>query len=432
LIVVPAARLSAAIEILSEIDGRRRPAADSLKDWGVTHRFAGATDRALIADLVYDALRVRASSIYAMGQDTARAMLIGALRDVRKLELVDLLALFSGSGFAPPPLDESEQRRFRDWNLTDAPPHVLGNYPEWLEPSFAAAFGEQALEEGKALARRAPLDLRVNTLKGDRLKAQKALAHLHCEPTTFSPVGLRIAPADNRRTPAMTAEPAFFKGLVEVQDEGSQLAVLLSKAGAGEQVLDLCAGGGGKSLALAALMGNRGQIYAYDRDGRRLMPAMARLSRAGARNIQLRAPRAGQDVLSDLSGRCDLVFVDAPCTGSGTWRRNPDAKWRIRSGALAQRVAAQRMILAQAAGFTKSGGRIVYVTCSLLCEENEDRVKEFLAEHPQFDAEAAETSASRADLTRLARFASPHGIGLRLSPRTTETDGFFVSVLRRH
>jgi 16S rRNA (cytosine967-C5)-methyltransferase len=432
LIVVPAARLSAAIEILSDIVGRRRPATDSLKDWGIAHRFAGATDRALIADLVYDALRVRASSIYALDQDSARAMVIGALRDVRQLELVELLNLFSGAGHAPPPLDESEQRRIREWNLTVAPRHVLGNYPQWLEPSFVAAFGEHAVEEGKALARRAPLDLRVNTLKGDRPKAQKALAHLRCEPTALSPVGLRIAPMDNRRAPSLIAEPAFFKGMVEVQDEGSQLAVLLSNARPGEQVLDLCAGGGGKSLALAALMGNRGQIYAFDSSGRRLMPAMARLSRAGARNIQLRAPRGGNDVLSDLSDRCDLVLVDAPCTGSGTWRRNPDAKWRIRPGALTQRIATQRLILAQAAGFTKPGGRITYVTCSVLCEENEDRVKEFLAEHPQFAAEEAAASANRADLAQLARFASPHNIGLRLSPRTSDTDGFFVSVLRRH
>jgi 16S rRNA methyltransferase RsmB/F len=177
-------------------------------------------------------------------------------------------------------------------------------------------------------------------------------------------------------------------------------------------------------LAMAALMGNKGQIYAYDADGRRLTPAIARLTRSGARNIQIRAPRGKQDVLSDLTGHCDLVFIDAPCTGCGTWRRNPDAKWRTRPGALAQRIVEQRAILEQAAGYAKPGGRIVYVTCSLLREENEDRVRDFLGDHLDFSAEQAAATAAHANLPELARFASPHSLGLRFSPRTAETDGF--------
>jgi 16S rRNA (cytosine967-C5)-methyltransferase len=430
--VVPAARLSAAVEVLAEIETRKRPAVDALKEWGITHRFAGSKDRASIADIVYDALRVRASSIFAMAEETPRALIIGALHDVRGFDLAAVNTLFSGTGFAPEPLSESERTRYLEWNLEGAPVHVRGNFPAWLTDSFTAAFGEDAVAEGQALARRAPLDLRVNILKGNRPKAVKALAHLNPEATSYSPFGLRIRPLIEGRGPAMQAEPIYVKGLVEIQDEGSQLAAQLSAARAGEQVLDLCAGAGGKTLAMASLMANKGQIYAYDADGRRLTPALARLTRSGARNVQLRAPRGTQDVLADLAGHCDLVFVDAPCTGSGTWRRNPDAKWRTRPGALEQRIVQQKAILEQAVIYTKPGGRIAYVTCSVLCEENEERVLDFLQNHGDFGAEEAAISAAQANLPNLARFASPHSVGLRFSPRTADTDGFFVTVLRRH
>jgi 16S rRNA (cytosine967-C5)-methyltransferase len=430
--VIPAARVSAAIEVLAEIETRKRPAVEVLKDWGIAHRFAGSKDRAFIADLVYDALRVRASSAYAMAQETPRALVLGALGDVRGLDLDAVDALFTGAGYAPEPLSEGERARFVAWDLVGAPPYVRGNFPNWLADSFAVAFGDDAVAEGQALAHRAALDLRVNILKGNRRKAFKALAHLNPEATPYSPFGLRIRPSLDGRGPAMQAEPAYVKGLVEIQDEGSQLAAQLSAARAGEQVLDLCAGAGGKTLAMASLMANKGQIYAYDADGRRLTPALARLTRSAARNVQVRAPRGTQDVLADLVGHCDLVFVDAPCTGSGTWRRNPDAKWRTRPGALEQRIVQQKAVLEQAATYTKPGGRVAYVTCSVLCEENEARVRDFLTDHADFSAEDAMTSAAQANLPELARFASPHSFGLRLSPRTADTDGFFVAVLRRH
>ena len=160
-------------------------------------------------------------------------------------------------------------------------------------------------------------------------------------PTPFSPIGLRIAVRGDGRGPALSAEPAYVKGLVEVQDEGSQLAALLSGAKPGMQALDFCAGAGGKTLALAGMMDNQGQIYATDTDGRRLAPIFGRLERSGARNVQVRAPRGVRDVLADLAGRCDLVLIDAPCSGSGAWRRSPDAKWRMRPGALEQRIKDQ-------------------------------------------------------------------------------------------
>lgn len=429
--MTPAARVAAAIEILADIETRHRPASDALKDWGLVHRFAGSKDRAALASLVYDALRCRASAAFVMGAETARAIVLGSLREMRSLTYEDIAALFTGEGFAPAALTDEERERFETASLDDAPAHIRGNFPEWLAPSFAAVFGDAAVDEGRALATRAPLDLRVNSLKATREKAQAALAHLGAAPTPLSPLGLRLPLSEDGRSPSLAGEPAYVKGLVEIQDEGSQLAALLCAVQPGEQVLDLCAGGGGKTLALAAMMENRGQIYATDRDARRLAGLFRRLEKAGTRNVQVRPPRRGSDPLADLAGRCDLVLIDAPCTGTGTWRRNPDAKWRIRPGALAQRLKEQDEILEIAQRFVKQNGRLIYVTCSLLREENEDRVAAFLENHPDFAPIEPAELAQAAGLPELARFASRFGPGLRLSPLASGTDGFFIAGLRR-
>lgn len=428
--MTPAAHVSAAIEILGDLAQRRRPAADALKEWGQRHRFAGSKDRAAIASLLFDALRKSSSSAFVMGADAPRAIMLGALREARGMDVGAIAALCSGEGHAPAPLSDAERVRLETATLDAAPDSVRGDYPEWLADRFALAFGARAAEEGAALATRAPVDLRVNILKGDREQALQKLAHLAPVPTPLSPLGLRID-AGHKRGPALAAETAYVKGYVEPQDEGSQLASLLCAAAPGEQVLDLCAGGGGKALALAGQMHNRGQIYAYDSDGRRLMPLHERLERAGARNIQIRAPRGKTDVLADLDGRCDLVLIDAPCTGTGVWRRHPDAKWRLAPGALTLRLQEQTALLAQAACFVKPGGRIVYVTCSVLIDENESQVAAFLAAHEDFAALSAEETTRAAGLPDLARYASPHGAGLRFSPATSGTDGFYVSVLHR-
>ena len=428
--MTPAAHVSAAIEILGALAERRRPAADALKDWGQRHRFAGSKDRAAIASLLFDALRKSASAAFVMGADAPRAIMLGALREARGLDASAIAALCSGEGHAPAPLSDEERARLETATLDAAPDHVRGDYPEWLADKFALAFGDRAAEEGAALATRAPVDLRVNILKGDRAQALAKLAHLAPEPTPLSPLGLRID-AGHKRGPALAAETAYVKGYVEPQDEGSQLASLLCAAAPGEQALDLCAGGGGKALALAGQMHNRGQLYAYDSDGRRLMPLHERLERAGARNIQIRAPRGQADVLADLEGRCDLVLIDAPCTGTGVWRRHPDAKWRLAPGALTLRLQEQAALLTQAARFVKAGGRLVYVTCSVLLDENENQIAAFLAAHEAFAPLPAAETAQAAGLPDLARFASSHSAGLRFSPATSGTDGFYVCVLTR-
>lgn len=421
--MTPAARLQAAIEVVTAIIDERRPAPDALKAWGQAHRFAGSGDRAAIGGLVYDALRRKASSAYVMGADTPRAIVLGMLKRERRLDADAIAKLASGAQYAPAGLSDDERARLDGASLDGAPAHVAGDYPEWLDDAFAQSFGDARAEEGAALASRAPLDLRVNTLKADRDKALAMLADLKPEPTPWSPWGLRIALAADAKAPPIHAEPAFLKGLVEVQDEGSQLAALFSGAKPGEQVLDLCAGAGGKTLALAAMMENKGQLFATDDDKRRLAPIHDRLARSGARNVQVRTPKSVHTEIDDLKGRMDLVLIDAPCTGTGAWRRNPDAKWRMRPGALEQRTKEQADILDRAVGFLKPGGRIVYITCSLLDAENGAQVRGFLARHPEFTAAAPGEGV----VTGARRSVE----GTLLTPRTTGTDGFFVSVLKR-
>ena len=431
--MTPAARLAAAIEVFADIEARRRPAGDALKDWGLSHRFAGSGDRAAIAGLVYDALRRKSSAAWLMGEATPRAVLIGMLRRERDLDPAAIAALCGAVPHAPEALTAAERAALDRNSLDGAPLHVEGDYPEWLDAHLARAFGEERAAEGAALASRAPLDLRVNSLVTERDDVVPRLAHLHAEPTRWSPTGLRIRLAADARSPAIHAEPPYIKGQIEIQDEGSQLAALLARAKPGEQVVDLCAGAGGKTLALAAAMDNHGQIYATDSDKRRLAAIHQRIERSGARNIQVRTPRGDAETLGDLAGRADLVLIDAPCTGIGTWRRNPDAKWRIRPGALDERLKQQEAVLERAAPLVKPGGRIVYVTCSVLTEENGAQVRGFAGRHPDFSVEkpghVINTLGERAYLFSRAVLISDEG--LLMTPRRTDTDGFFVSMLRR-
>lgn len=436
--MTPAARIAAAIEILADLEVRRRPVNDALRDWGQTHRFAGSKDRAAVASLVYDALRRRASSTFLLGDESPRAVVLGMLRLGRGLEGQEIARLFSGERFAPPVLSDDERARL-EGPVPDMPAASAGDFPEWLTESLARALGDDLIPEMQALADRAPVDVRVNTLKTTREQLAAALAHFAPEPTPHAPQGLRFHVGEDGRGPALQVEPEFLQGLYEIQDEGSQLAALLTLAAPGEQVVDLCAGAGGKTLALAAQMDNRGQIFATDVDARRLVAIHDRVARSGARNVQVRVPRGRYDPvrnpqvadpLADLAGAADLVLVDAPCTGAGTWRRNPDAKWRLRPGALAERIADQALVLDRAAGLVKPGGRIAYVTCSLLPEENDEAVADFLERNAGFEPIAPADVAQAAGVSRLAEFAT-QGSGLLLTPHRTETDGFYVALLRK-
>jgi 16S rRNA (cytosine967-C5)-methyltransferase len=283
------------------------------------------------------------------------------------------------------------------------------------------------------MASRAPLDLRVNTLKANREKVLRSLAHLGAKETPWSPLGLRIELSADARNIGIHAEEDFIKGAVEVQDEGSQLAALLAAAKPGEQVIDLCAGAGGKTLALAAMMQGKGRLIATDHDKRQLAPIHERLSRAGVHNAEVRTPKGEADPLADIRASADLVLIDAPCTGTGTWRRNPDAKWRMRPGALEVRLKDQIAVLDRAAGLVKPGGRIAYITCSVLPPENGEQVRGFVSRHPEFSVVPPEQTASvlwdKAEAFAEAALRSPEG--WLMTPRRTGTDGFFVSVLKR-
>jgi len=431
--MIPAARAAAAIEVLADIETRHRPAADAMKDWGLAHRFAGSGDRAAISGLVYDALRKKSSSAWIMGGPSPRAEILGALRQTHDFDVEAIAALCDGGRFAPEPLSAPERDALASRSLADAPAYIAGDYPEWLDPYLAQIFGEARVAEATAMASRAPLDLRVNTLKAKREKILPRLAHLGAQPTPWSQLGLRIELGADVRNPGIHAEEDFIKGAIEVQDEGSQLAALLSAAKPGEQVIDLCAGAGGKTLALAAMMQGKGRLIATDHDKRQLAPIHERLSRAGVHNCDVRTPKGPNDTLADIHASADLVLIDAPCTGTGTWRRNPDAKWRMRPGALEVRLKDQITVLDRAAALTKPGGRIAYITCSVLPPENGEQIRGFVARHPEFAVVPPEQTTAvlwdKAEDFAAATLQSAEG--LLMTPRRTGTDGFFVSVLRR-
>ena len=418
-------RLSAAIEILTEVETRHRPVKLALKAWGDASRFAGAKDRAWISGLVLEVLRRRRSLAWRMGDDSPRAAALCALHVLWNWPVERIAEAAAEAPHGPGLLTPAERAALvQPRDMAEAPAPVRGDYPDWLEASFDRAFGGEAAQQGEMLAERAPVDLRVNTLKTSMDQALKALAPLHAAPTGVLPNALRIPPPDpSQRSQSLEAAPAFSKGWFEVQDLASQIAAEAAGDIKGAQVLDLCAGGGGKTLALAAAMANTGQIYAYDSDGRRLADTVRRSERAGVRNLQVRSP-IYPDALKGLDGAMDVVFIDAPCTGTGAWRRHPDTKWRLKPATLKQRMADQDAVLDQAVGFLKPNGRLIYVTCSVLPEENEDRVGAFLERHPGYLPIAATNHP------HLVQHLTDEGY-LRLSPHSSGTDGFFVAVLQR-
>ena len=430
-------RIAAAIEVLEDIDQRHRPARLALKAWGEASRYAGAKDRAWVSGLVLDALRHKRSLGWRMGVEDGRALAIGALGFSWDWSPTRIAAAMAEAPHGPGALTEGEAVAVsRPRGLEEALPAVRGDYPDWLDAPLARAAGDERADEAAALADRAPVDLRVNTLKTDVERVAKALGSFDAEPAGLMRDALRLpAPDAAKRAAPVETAPEFQKGWFEVQDLGSQIAAAAAGNVAGKQVLDFCAGGGGKTLALAAAMANTGQLYAYDADARRLSETVKRAARAGVRNLQVRSPLRG-DALDDLVGRMDVVFVDAPCTGSGTWRRHPDAKWRLTPAQLERRMAEQDAVLAAAAAHVRPGGRLVYVTCSLLAEENEDRVQAFLDTASAFAAARAlgaiEASGLATTEGLMALAAREHDPGfLRLSPRSLGVDGFFIAVLER-
>ncbi len=428
-------RIAAAIEVLDDVLVRHQPVKTAVRDWGKRARYAGSKDRAFVSGLVLDALRRKNSLAHAMGSDEPRALVFGALRYGWDWFPKDIEAACRDD-HGPSPLTEAEREALLMAPDVTAAGHVAGDFPEWLTPHMMRVFGEETLVEAQAMAVRADVDLRVNTLKADAEKAAAPLKSAKAEPSRLLKHAFHIPARDPvERETSLEAIPAYSKGWVEVQDAGSQIAAAAANVRPGESVLDYCAGGGGKTLALAAALGGKGQVFAYDIDGRRLSALVPRLKRSGAHNVQLVHPDAPEQ-LDVLKGAMDCVFVDAPCTGTGTWRRRPDSKWRVRPNALEKRMAEQDEILAAASAYVKPGGRLVYATCSFLMEEDEDRVAAFLAARPDFAQEdAAEAAAASGLLTGAGEAVVRAGRGpdgaVRLTPRRAGTDGFFFAVMRR-
>lgn len=422
-------RIAAAIEVLSDVENRKRPVSEALKAWGLNNRFAGAGDRAAIGNLVYDALRRRSSYAFAMGADTPRVLVLAAvLRDWNEAPEA-LNATFAEDSHAPEALS-AEEIAGATASLDAADAATQADMPEWLLPSLKRAFGDDLAVEGQAMAGRPSLDLRVNALKATPEKVAKSLSRFSPEPTAYALMAFTM-PAGPRdaRTPNVTTDEGYQKGWFEVQDQGSQMVAALAGAQPGEQVLDLCAGAGGKTLALASTMGNKGQIFAFDSDRNRLAPIYDRLKRNGVRNAQVRAPQPG--ALDDLVGKMDRVVVDAPCTGTGTWRRRPDTKWKLTPELLAQRQADQAAILEEALRYVKPGGTLVYITCSILPEENDDQIAAFLTAHPEASSVDIAKAWRSTLVTDMPSGLATAGGGILLTPHRTGTDGFYCHLIRK-
>jgi 16S rRNA (cytosine967-C5)-methyltransferase len=390
--MTPAARIQAAIEILDALSHTDQPADRLLRDWFRTRRYAGSKDRAAVGERVFTIERHRSALAWRMQDDSPRALAIASVLN----DVGDPAELFTGAGYAPAALTRAEQDAIAA-TPPEAPVHVQGEYPPFLEPELRRAFGDRMLEEMIALQDRAPVDLRVNTLKTTREDVIAALREEAREPqpTNRSPVGVRLSEG----SAALGRSALFESGAFEFQDEAAQIASQLCGATPGDRVLDLAAGAGGKSLALAALMENEGEIVATD------------IRAAALEELAKRALRAGASIIQptrDAEGEFDIVLLDSPCSGSGTWRRQPELRWRLTPELLSTRMKLQDELLDRAARHVRPGGRLVYATCSILPCENQDRIAAFRARHPAFE---------------------PAGEDFLASPHSTNTDGFFTAVL---
>ena len=421
----PGARIQAAIDLVAAVDSSSRAggaAADHiLRDYFRQRRYAGSKDRRAVADLLYAVLRRRGELNWRLGDPDAGARLAVLVHVCLEGESVEALnAGFEGDGHAPAPISDAEAEQLKAAlaaDETQAPSWARLNYPAWLEPSLLRRFGGRLDEELSGLEGRAPLDLRVNLLRGTVAQAVTELPD--ASRSGMISTCLRLPTSED-----ISHHPIYLSGLVEVQDEASQIAALVTGAARGMQVLDLCAGGGGKTLAMAALMGNSGQIYAYDTDRQRLEKLRPRAKRADARNIQY------IESATKLPTALDRVILDVPCSGTGTWRRNPELRWRLTPDRLAGLTQLQDDLLDRGAALVKPGGQLVYMTCSLLPEEGEDRMAAFLERHPEYTP-AAYKAAWPATEGQPPKTLSLWPDYLVLSPATHQTDGFFVAVLQR-
>ncbi|EHL98173.1 putative ribosomal RNA small subunit methyltransferase B [Acetobacteraceae bacterium AT-5844] len=433
--MTPSARIAAAIELVAAVDATpRRPADATANEFFRARRYIGSGDRRAVAERAWGVLRQRLRLEWHLARvrlpPRARQLVLAHVLVAEGWTLAALAEAFSGGRFAPAPLDQGEQQAARALAgqglvSPDMPEAVRLNLPDWALEPFRVRFGAELEAESEAMEAAAPLDLRANLLRTTREKAAAALAAegIHTEPTPYSPWGLRIP---DRRP--ILASKAFSEGLVEIQDEGSQLIALVTGAKPGMRVADYCAGAAGKTLAVAATMGNKGRIVACDVSATRLEGAVKRLRRAGVDNAERHLLEPGDRWVKRRAGQFDRVLVDAPCTGTGTWRRNPDARLRTTPQDVAELTGKQHDILETTASLVAKGGRLIYATCSILPEENAAQVEGFLARHPEYAA--IPFAEAWAEVTE-APLPPVDGPWMQLSPHRHGTDGFFAAVLQR-
>ncbi len=414
---LPPAIIASTEEALREVLRFTGPADVVLSRYFRDHPRLGGRERGMIAEAVYALLRRR--NLYNHLSES------GSGSQMRRLALLGLSEAAGTDALSG--LSDNERIWLEQVMAIDRgslPASLRASMPDWIMNRLIAQFGEaEAMQLTDALNQSAPLDLRVNTLKSDRAAAEAALTHagIVCATTPFSPLGLRM-----HKKPALQNMPVFKEGHVEVQDEGSQLLAQILGAKRGEMVADFCAGAGGKTLALGAWMRNTGRLYAFDVSEKRLAKLKPRLARSGLSNVHpVQIAHENDAKVKRLVGKLDRVLVDAPCSGLGTLRRNPDMKWRQREQDIEELNAKQRSILASAARLVKPGGRLVYATCSLLDEENQAVVNEFLSAHPDFSLRPM------ADIFAEQKLNLPMGDFLQLLPHRHQTDGFFAAVLER-
>ena len=466
--MTPAARLAAAASVLDSIAQGRAPAEVVIKAWGAANRYAGSKDRRAVAERVYQVLRARGRLVAAMGgREDGRALVVGSLAFLDGLPLEEIEALHSGEAYGPRPLSKQERARIEAGEGDR--PEAVTDLPAFVVEDLKTTFGDRLPDEVSGLMSRAPVDLRVNTARTtvEAARAELKAAGLAPEPMPWSAAGLRLP---SEPAPNVQALDAFNAGRIEIQDEGSQLTAWLAGAGLSftpdSIVVDYCAGGGGKTLALAvqgmasadparvavpsptgwsptgadelaaarsAPAASPMKLIACDVVQKRLDNIRPRLSRAGvAADLRLIGQNGGG--VEEFNGRADLVFVDAPCSGSGAWRRRPEDAWRLKADEIERLHALQLRILGQAAALVKPGGRLVYVTCSVLARENEAVADAFEAAQDSFYPLPVANALGTATLTDAARIRlaeASTGNRLRLSPASTGTDGFFVALYER-
>lgn len=426
------ARLQTAIEILDKILTTTTPADQIMTHSFRNQRFIGSGDRRFIADLIYQSLRKRMLLEWVIekvgGAPTPRLLILTLLTALEHQKDETLERHFSGEHYHPHALSELEKiliEKIRNLDLATAPRAAQLNIPEWLLPLFEEVFPNSVAAEINAMNEPAGLDLRVNTLKANRPTIQRKLKSkdIIAQETALSPIGLRL----NSRRP-LGDDPLWQDGLIEVQDEGSQLVSLLCGARSGMTVMDYCAGAGGKALAMAATMENKGRLIACDTAEWRLDRSKQRFRRAGVHNIECRTlDDSSHKWLKRLHGKIDRLLLDVPCSGTGTWRRNPDLKWRLTPQTLEEVGESQRDILTRTAPLVKDGGRLIYATCSVLAQENEHQIEWFLKENPNFHIIPV------GDIWRevFGNDCPVDGDYLRLSPAQHHTDGFFAAILEK-